>query len=43
MENDHWFRNEVLEKYESGVLVFLVLVAAAFLGVILWIGYSILL
>jgi hypothetical protein len=43
MDNDHRFRNELLQKYETGVWLLLILAAAAFLGLIVWMGYSILL
>jgi hypothetical protein len=43
MENEHWSRDELLKSYETGVWVFLIIAAAAFLGLILWMGYTILL
>jgi len=43
MENDHWSREKLLKSYETGVWVFLIVVAAASLGLILWMGYTILL
>jgi hypothetical protein len=39
----HWSRHELLKSYETGVWVFLIIAAAAFLGLILWMGYAILL
>ena len=42
MKNDHWFREELLKRYETGVWVFLIVAAAAFLGLIFWMGYMIL-
>ena len=41
MENDHWSRDDWLKSYETGVWVFLIVVVAAFLGLILWMGYTI--
>jgi hypothetical protein len=35
--------NEVLSKYEGGVWIFLALAALASLGLILWLGYMLLL
>jgi hypothetical protein len=43
MDKDHWSRDELLKRYETGVWVFLIVAAAAFLGLILWMGYAILL
>lgn len=43
MENNHWFRNELLLKYEAGVWVLLIVVAAGILGLIFWLGYELLL
>jgi hypothetical protein len=43
MEKDHWSRDDWLKGYETGVWVFLIVVVAAFLGLILWMGYAILL
>ena len=42
MANDDRFRDEWLKSYESGVWVVLIVAAAAFLGLILWMGYTIL-
>ena len=42
MDNDHWSRDEWFKTYETGVWVFLIIAAAAFLGLILWMGYAIL-
>jgi hypothetical protein len=43
MEKNHWSRDDWLKSYETGVWVFLIVVVAAFLGLILWMGYAILL
>jgi hypothetical protein len=43
MEKDHWSRDDWLKSYETGVWVFLNVVVVAFLGLILWMGYAILL
>jgi hypothetical protein len=42
MENNDWFRKDLLLKYETGVLVFLIVVAAGILGLIFWLGYELL-
>jgi hypothetical protein len=39
--DDNW--EEMLAKFETGVWIFLIVVSAAILGLILWLGYSILL
>jgi hypothetical protein len=39
VENNHSSRDDLLKKYESGVWIFLIVAVAAFLGVILWLGY----
>ena len=42
MDNDDGCSpNELLNKYESGVWIFLIVVAAAILGLILWLGYMV--
>jgi hypothetical protein len=42
MDNDDgWSPNELLNKYETGVWIFLIVVAAAILGLILWLGYMV--
>jgi hypothetical protein len=43
MKNDDWFRHELLAKYENGVWVLSILTVIVFLGLILWMGYTILL
>ena len=43
MEKDYWSRDDWLKSYETGVWVFLIVAAASFLGLILWMGYTILL
>jgi hypothetical protein len=43
MKNDDWFRQGLLAKYETGIWVLLIVAVAAFLGLILWMGYTILL
>jgi hypothetical protein len=43
MEDNHWLRDDLLQKYEAGVWIFLIVAAAAFLGFILWLGYKVLL
>jgi len=40
MENN---RDKLLAQFETGVWIFLIVVAAAILGLIFWLGYSILL
>jgi hypothetical protein len=40
MEDD-WFRDRLLEKYASGIWVLLIIVSAAILGLIFWLGYVI--
>jgi len=42
MENNHWFRNDLLYKYETGVWVLLIVVAAGILGLIFWLSYQLL-
>jgi hypothetical protein len=42
MENDGWFRNELLLKYETGVWVLLIVLAGGILGLIFWLGYDLL-
>ena len=42
MENNHWFRNDLLYKYEIGVWVLLIVVAAGILGLIFWLSYQLL-
>lgn len=39
--DDNW--EEMLAKFETGVWIFLIVASAAILGLILWLGYSILL
>ena len=41
MENNHWSRDQLLAKYETGVWIFLIIAAAAFFGFILWLGYMV--
>jgi len=43
MENDDWFGHELRAKYGTGVWILLIVAVAAFLGLILWMGYTILL
>jgi hypothetical protein len=40
MENNDWFRNDLLLKYEAGVWVLLIVVAAGILGLIFWLSYQ---
>jgi hypothetical protein len=42
MEDNDWFRNDLLLRYESGVWVLLIVVAAGILGLIFWLGYQVL-
>jgi hypothetical protein len=39
--DDDRFRVQVLEKYESGIRVLLIIVSGAILGLIFWLGYVI--
>jgi hypothetical protein len=43
MENNHWFRNDLFLKYETGVWVLLIVVAAGLLGLMFWLGQELLL
>jgi hypothetical protein len=41
MDDRHWSRDELLKGYEAGVWIFLIILAAAILGLIFWLGYEI--
>jgi hypothetical protein len=41
MDDRRWSRDELLKEYEAGVWIFLIILAAAILGLIFWLGYEI--
>jgi hypothetical protein len=41
MDDRRWSRDELLKGYEAGVWIFLIILAAAILGLTFWLGYEI--